>query len=241
MEPQPVSAWEIVAEIAGRQHRVVARRQLLAAGLSAGTDPRPDRESPGVPAPLHCSPSLLPYSDTTRRHRIPCTTVERTLIDVAASNPSELNRAVEQAFVKKLIGRTRMAEALERATGRPGTQRLRRALAGLLPQVPFTRSELERRFLRLLRKANLPLPVVNRHAENHRVDFHWPAHNLIVETDGRGIHDNPYTFEKDRARDLDLELAGFHVIRLSWRQVTEQPERVGELLGTRLRAARSAP
>ena len=95
--------------------------------------------------------------------------------------------------------------------------------------------------MRLLKTANLPTPVVNRREQSHRVDFHWPASHLVVETDGRGIHDNPYTFEKDRARDLDLELAGVHVIRLSWRQVTEEPKRVGELLGTRLREARSAP
>jgi hypothetical protein len=44
---------------------------------------------------------LLPL-DTTRRHNIPSTTVERSLIDIAATSPQELNRAVEQAFVKKL-------------------------------------------------------------------------------------------------------------------------------------------
>ena len=36
MERQLVSPWEIVAEIAARQHRVVAREQLLEAGLSVG-------------------------------------------------------------------------------------------------------------------------------------------------------------------------------------------------------------
>ena len=306
MEPKSVPVDEIIAALAARQQRVVARRQLLAAGLTTGqirnrierhrlfplhhgvyavgtpdpgqqgrllagvltcgdgavlshrsaavhhgllrhkagpvhvTIPRRRGGSKRARIRLHCSPSLLSL-DTTRRHGIPCTTVERTLIDIASGDPKELDRAVEQAFVKKLIGRTRMAEALERATGRPGTTRLARALGGLLPQLPFTRSELERRFLKLLKTANLPTPVVNRREQSHRVDFHWPASHLVVETDGRGIHDNPYTFEKDRARDLDLELAGVHVIRLSWRQVTEEPERVGELLGTRLREARSAP
>jgi very-short-patch-repair endonuclease len=58
----------------------------------------------------------------------------------------------------------------------------------------LTRSELERRFLRMLRTARLPDPVVNRHREAHRVDFHWPAYDLVVETDGRGVHDNPHSF-----------------------------------------------
>lgn len=64
---------------------------------------------------------------------------------------------------------------------------------------------------------------------------------LVVETDGRGIHDNPYAVEEDRSRDLDLELAGWHVIRLTWRQIAEQGERVVALVRPRLTAARSAP
>jgi very-short-patch-repair endonuclease len=56
----------------------------------------------------------------------------------------------------------------------------------------------------------------------------------VVETDGRGIHDNPPAFEEDCRRDLDLEPAGIRVIRVFWRQITEEPERVAELLGRRL-------
>jgi very-short-patch-repair endonuclease len=183
----------------------------------------------------------LPPADTTTRLRIPCTTVERVLIDLAAIRSLELERAVEQGFVNRLIGRTRMQEALDRANGRAGTGQLERLLGGLLPQLPFTRSELERRFLKLIASANLPMPIVNRHREAHRVDFHWPAYRLVVETDGRGIHDNPYAFEEDRRRDLDLALADWHVIRLTWRQIAEEPERVLALLLKTIRAARSAP
>jgi very-short-patch-repair endonuclease len=48
-----------------------------------------------------------------------------------------------------------------------------------------------------------------------------------------------YAFEQDRRRDLDLQLADWHVIRLTWRQIAEQPERVLALLRKRLTAARS--
>lgn len=63
--------------------------------------------------------------------------------------------------------------------------------------------------------ADLPAPIVNRHREGHRVDFAWPRAELVVETDGRATHDNPYAF---------------HVIRLSWSQVVDEPERVRKLL-----------
>ncbi len=182
----------------------------------------------------------LPSDDTTSRLRIPCTSVERTLVDLAASRPDELERAVEQAFVLKLIGRTRMADVLGRSRGRTGTRTLRRLLAGLLPQLPATRSELERRFLKLVRAWGLPEPVVNRRRETHRVDFVWEKPRLVVETDGRGSHDNPFAYERDRERDLDLELAGWRVLRFSWRQVIERPEQVAEVIAARLSAAARA-
>jgi predicted transcriptional regulator of viral defense system len=68
------------------------------------------------------STRTLPPAETTTRLRIPCTTVERVLIDLAATRSPELGRAVEEAFGNKLIGRTRMQEALDRANGRTGTE-----------------------------------------------------------------------------------------------------------------------
>ena len=127
-----------------------------------------------------------------------------------------------------------MNAALERARGRAGTGTLRRLLAEAADEPPFTRSELERLFLELLRKANLPLPVVNGLVLTYEVDFHWPHHRLIVEADSRGFHAHALAFQQDRQRDLDLELAGWHVLRVTWRQVLEEPERVAALLRARL-------
>jgi very-short-patch-repair endonuclease len=66
------------------------------------------------------------------------------------------------------------------------------------------------------------------------VDFVWPEHGLIVETDGRATHDNPFAFHQDRERDLDLELADLRVLRLSWWQVVHDEGRVVTLLRRRL-------
>ena len=104
---------------------------------------------------------------------------------------------------------------------------------------PPVRSELERRFLELVRRGRHPSPVVNARIAGHEVDFHWPAQRLIVETDGRATHDTATAFEHDRARDLDLHLAGWQVVRLTWSQVTRQPYRVAALLRARARSAAS--
>ena len=68
----------------------------------------------------------------------------------------------------------------------------------------------------------------------YEVDFHWPDARLIVETDGREAHDNPFAFERDRQRDLDLKLAGWEVIRITWRQLRDEPERITRLLRAKL-------
>ena len=105
-----------------------------------------------------------------------------------------------------------------------------------MPDEPApVRSELERRFLEVVREEGLPMPVINARVAGHDVDFQWPRRRLIVETDGRATHDTPHQFERDRRRDLELSLAGWHVIRVGWRQVVHEPGRVAALLRSRLR------
>jgi very-short-patch-repair endonuclease len=58
------------------------------------------------------------------------------------------------------------------------------------------------------------------------VDCVWPTRGLIAELDGRAIHDATDAFENDRARDRRLEAAGWHVIRVTWRQLHDEPVEV---------------
>jgi very-short-patch-repair endonuclease len=162
-----------------------------------------------------------------------CTSVARTLVDLAAvATPTQLERMLEQSLTLNVFDRSAFDEMLARSAGRRGIARLRRLIARLADEPVPVRSELERRFLALVRNASLPLPVVNGYIGEHQVDFHWPDHRLVVETDGRAFHDSPSAFVRDRRRDLDLELAGWHVLRFGWRQVLEEPERIAALLRT---------
>jgi very-short-patch-repair endonuclease len=184
---------------------------------------------------VHATRSLHP-SEVTKEHNIPCTSPARTLVDLAAVlNRRQLRRALERSIELRILDGGAMEAALERARGRRGTGVLR-ALLGELPEAPPpARTELERRFLVLVREEGLPMPVVNAHVGIHQVDFHWPRRRLIVETDGRATHDTPHQFEEDRRRDLELTLAGWHVVRVGWRQVVHEPGRVAALLRSRLR------
>jgi very-short-patch-repair endonuclease len=71
----------------------------------------------------------------------------------------------------------------------------------------------------------------------HEVDFYWPEHNLIVETDGVGTRLNPTAFEQDRARDARRTALGYRVIRMTWRQLTERPQEVARILRSLLSRA----
>ena len=59
------------------------------------------------------------------------------------------------------------------------------------------------------------------------VDFHWEEQRLAVQIDGPGRR---YRNPNERAADLALEAAGYHVLHLTEREVEEEPDRIAELL-----------
>jgi very-short-patch-repair endonuclease len=60
-----------------------------------------------------------------------------------------------------------------------------------------------------------------------------------VETDGRAAHGTRRAFEHDRRRDQQLMLAGWRVIRVTWRQLTREPEELARTVQALLAAAGS--
>jgi len=163
-------------------------------------------------------------ADATSRHAIPVTTPERTLLDLAAALPArELERAVEEAQIRRLTSHARLAAALRLHAGRPGTPALR---AALRTEPALTRSEAERRALELIRAAQLPAPEANARLLGHEVDLLWPAHRLVVEVDGHRYHGTRGAFERDRERDARLQAQGYRVMRVTWRQLRREREAV---------------
>jgi very-short-patch-repair endonuclease len=118
---------------------------------------------------------------------------------------------------------------LERHPRRPGVPRLRAVLASGRVGI-VTRSELESRFLALVTAAGLPAPRVNARipagGRRFEVDCVWPEPRVAVELDGHAYHSTRAAFERDRARDRLLQAAGWRVIRITWRQLHDEPEAV---------------
>ena len=179
--------------------------------------------------------TTLTEADVTVVDGIPCTSVARTLLDLAGEIDRQgLRRACNQADVLGIFDGRQVEDVLARAEGRRGAQRLREVLAYGRVGEAITRSQLEEEFLSLCERARLPEPCVNAWIalEGGRVeaDFLWPELKLIAETDGAAVHQTPSAFQDDRRRDQRLMRAGYRVVRFTWRQVTHAPEEVVETL-----------
>jgi very-short-patch-repair endonuclease len=97
-----------------------------------------------------------------------------------------------------------------------------------------TRSDLELDFLNLCRRHRLPAPEVNVRISSYLVDFFWRDRRTIVETDSYVYHRGEEAFQDDHGRDLDLKGLGYEVVRLSERQINEEPKKVVRILAALL-------
>ena len=171
----------------------------------------------------------LAHDEWLVRDGLRITTPARTIADLSLSMPAaELQRLIEETQLRNLATREKLAAY---GHGRPA---LRQALAAF-DEPQLTRSEAERRLVELIRAAGLPRPRTNARVEGLEVDVVWPEQRLVVEVDGYAFHGSRAAFERDRRRDARLLTAGYRVLRITWRQLTEEPQRVVATLAAALR------
>jgi very-short-patch-repair endonuclease len=177
----------------------------------------------------------LTAADRTSLDGIPCTNVPRTLLDLAAALPVwELSKALSEAEVLRILDHDAVRRLIKRSRGRRGVARLRMLLDDIHPQTKWTRSEMERLFLRMCDRARLPRPEVNVTLDvgngKLKPDFLWRDAGLIVEADGRRYHDTDSAFQSDRRREQRLQLAGWRVSRCTWEQIEREPRTLAETI-----------
>jgi very-short-patch-repair endonuclease len=196
--------WEILESPPSRIHVTVPHRR---------------RSQPGIR--IHRTRFL----DAAYRRGFPVSGIARTLRDLAWVLPTpQLRLALAEADYRGLLNPYAAHRVLGR--GRHGSTALRKALASHMPELARTYSVLEQRFLTLCESSSIELPRVNVEVEGMVVDAVWPAERVAVELDGYRAHGRPERMERDRGRELALRGAGYLVLRYTWRQVTQEPERV---------------
>jgi very-short-patch-repair endonuclease len=175
---------------------------------------------------VHAARDLDPR-DVTEVDGIPVTTGPRTLLDRAAQLGRDgLDRELATARRLGLAPTDRVRDVLARHPRRAGGPALAAALLG-----PFTRSELEDRFLALLAAKGLALPRCNVPLLGYEADCVWDEARLVVELDGRATHGVTAQLARDAAKDAAFRAAGWQVERLTWWDVVRDGRRTVDLVG----------
>jgi very-short-patch-repair endonuclease len=164
----------------------------------------------------------LDFEDRHERAGIPVTSVARTLFDFAEVVDFErLEKAWEEADRLHLLQLRAVESMCERGYGRRALKPIRRLLAEARAATA-TRSPLEDRFQRFCDAHELPPRLTNVEVLGHEVDVLWPAARLIVELDSWEHHSHRAAFERDRARDPKLLLAGYRTLRVTHRRLDRE-------------------
>ncbi len=229
----PKKAWLIAAVLASGSDAVLSHRSAAALwslrGYSEGavhvTLARKSTSSKQIKR--HHSP--LPADERAVKDGIPVTSVPRTILDLAATEPPDaVENLLREMEFRELRDRLSLWDLIERYPGKRGIRKVRAALERLKEEPSGRkRSKLEERFAPFLRRYRLPLPRFNDWIvlgpKRFQVDCHWPGTGQIVELDGWEGHRTRTAFREDRARDRILRVAGYSVTRLTWNQLDDEP------------------
>lgn len=236
MDPSPDAR---LGRVASRQAGAFNRTQAYSAGMSARMIAH--RSARG-------EFEVLDVVHRSRHHRtavhagLRITQFEQVLVQLAGSRPDLVAAALHSGVDQSPQRLERVLRHVERLrhSRLPGLRGLAE-LAIDLEGDPPTQSELERRMLAVV--ASVPgMPAVTRQApapwaptSASIVDGVVEAWRLILEADGRRFHERRAAFERDRWRDAEAAIAGYHVMRLTYRRlhhdeagVRDQLSRYGE-------------
>jgi very-short-patch-repair endonuclease len=171
----------------------------------------------------------LVEADRRRCDGIPVTSPSLTLVDLGARlSDAGPEAAINEADRLGLVDPETLRAELARHAGVPGVVAVRRVLDARTFRL--TDSELERRFLRLVRRAGLPVPETGCRVNGFKVDFCWPELGLVVETDGLRYHRTPSQQTRDRLRDQAHARRGLTPLRFTHQQVRFDARHVIETL-----------
>jgi putative AbiEi antitoxin of type IV toxin-antitoxin system/uncharacterized protein DUF559 len=200
----------------------------------------PGRRNPRLDAVVVHQSNHWGPEHTSRRSGVPTTSVARTLCDLTARVPPwRIGPMLDDADRRRIVT-VRQVERVFRAIATKGRRRssvMRAVLADRLDGFEAGDSPREVDVAKALVGAGLPLPAAQHRIGVHRksvhVDFAYPELKIAIEYDGWDTHRTRGAFDDDRARDNDLEIRGWIVLRFTsrWKR--------SEIVAT-VRAARDA-
>jgi hypothetical protein len=215
-------------------------RRTERSGIDVTVPNRSCRRHAGID--VHRSTTLRP-EDVTMVRGIPCTTVARTILDVAeVIKPRQLEAVFEQADQEEVLDLRALNEQVALSPTRVGASRVKKLIDEYEFGQGVTWSELERDFKAMIAPAGIPMPMINHFIvlsdgeEAIRRDFYWPECRLVIETDGWRVHRTRAAVERDRRNDQRLTMDGYLVVRMTYRQPARMVAIIMELMERRPRS-----
>jgi very-short-patch-repair endonuclease len=163
----------------------------------------------------------LDPTDVMERRGLRVTDLPLTVVEAAVrpgGGPSLMDSALQRHTELRALW-----EAHLRNKGRYGSPAARRLLQAARDGA---RSEAERIFARLLTRAGITGWKANHPVAGYKVDFVFTGPKIAIEIDGLAFHSDADDFQRDRVRQNTIALAGWQVLRFTWIDLTEYPERV---------------
>lgn len=180
------------------------------------------------------------------RDGIPCTSVGRTVLDLATVvSRRQLDRTIDAVLRDGQLRLSDLYAVLvsHARRGRRGCAALRASLAERFDDGVVPLSDWSRMVAGLLVDAGLDHPALEhrvRRADGSfvaQVDLAFPSHRVAIELDSARWHDNRESFVQDRRRWNEITLAGWTVLNFTWRDYADHPARLCEAVAKALATA----
>jgi predicted transcriptional regulator of viral defense system len=193
------------------------------------TQPRRGAGNRSGYAGVRIRPAEVPDAHVTAMYGVPCTTVARTVIDLARSEKYLGGVVVaDNALHNRKTSRAELQAVLDQCAGWPQVTKARRVV-----EFSDWRSEsvLESIGRVVMQEHGLEPPELQAELGGPygfigRVDYYWPRHRTVAEADGKKKYDTKGEAVKQLRRDARLREAGFEVVHFTWAEIMYEPEQV---------------
>jgi hypothetical protein len=218
-------------------HDAACLAELVEGGSAAGVIHVTSPRRISAPPRIRVHQCHLALDERTILHGVPTTTTGRTLLDCAAlgATPREIERMLNEAYVRGFPIRPSLNEMLDRHPRHRGIAALRAAAEAFDGPATRTDSPLAEAFLAFIDRHGLPRPHCNHDIETPagtlNVDCVWPEQRVAIELDAVSTHGSRPRMLRDRRRDRALVLAGWRPGRLMEEDLAGEDALLRELTG----------
>lgn len=174
-------------------------------------------------------------SDVVERRGLRVTSLPLTVVEAAARRGG--GAKLMDSALQRHVELRELWRAHLRNKGRHGSPAARRLL---IAADDGARSAAERLLVKLLREAKITGWKANHRVGRYVVDVAFADMKIAIETDGWAFHSDQEDFQNDRVKQNELALLGWQVLRFTWLDLTEYPQRVVAEIGLAIQSRAGA-